>query len=80
MYENVYFHRIGHAIDMHLHELFRPTMQLVLPESPLADLEAYRRLTEWSLFTTVEGWLDEPLAGDRRGRSPRSGSRSSTGT
>ena len=25
MYENVYFHRIGHAIDLHLHEIFRPT-------------------------------------------------------
>jgi hypothetical protein len=66
MYENVYFHRIGHAIDLHLHEIFRPTMQLILPESPLDDLAAYRRLTEWSLFTTVEAWLDEPLAGERR--------------
>lgn len=61
MYENVYFHRVGHAIDLHLHEIFRPTMQVVLPQSPLDDLRAYRRLTEWSLFTTVEAWLDEPL-------------------
>jgi HD superfamily phosphohydrolase len=66
MYENVYFHRIGHAIDMHLRELFRPTMELVLPASPLDDLDAYRRLTEWSLFTTVEGWLDEPRQSPRR--------------
>jgi len=66
MYENVYFHRIGHAIDLHLHEIFRPTMRLVLPQSPLDDLAAYRRLTEWSLFTTVEAWLDEPLASERR--------------
>jgi len=66
MYENVYFHRIGHAIDMHLRELFRPTMELVLPASPLDDLDAYRRLTEWSLFTTVEGWLDEPRQSRRR--------------
>ena len=62
MYENVYFHRVGHAIDLHLHEIFRPTMELVLPRSPLDDLAAYRRLTEWSLFTIVESWLDEPLA------------------
>jgi HD superfamily phosphohydrolase len=66
MYENVYFHRIGHAIDLHLHEIFRPTMRLILPQSPLDDLAAYRRLTEWSLFTTVETWLDEPLASERR--------------
>ncbi len=66
MYENVYFHRIGHAIDMHLRELFRPTMELVLPANPLDDLGAYRRLSEWSLFTTVEGWLDEPRESPRR--------------
>jgi hypothetical protein len=66
MYENVYFHRIGHAIDLHLREIFRPTMELILPESPLDDPAAYRRLTEWSLFTTVESWLDEPLHSLRR--------------
>jgi HD superfamily phosphohydrolase len=66
MYENVYFHRIGHAIDLHLREIFRPTMGLVLPLSPLDDLAAYRRLTEWSLFTVVESWLDEPLASPKR--------------
>ena len=66
MYENVYFHRVGHAIDLHLREIFRPTMELVLPDSPLDDLAAYRRLSEWSLFTTVESWLDEPLSSIRR--------------
>jgi HD superfamily phosphohydrolase len=66
MYENVYFHRIGHAIDLHLHEIFRPTLELVLPVSPLEEPGAYRRLSEWSLFTTVEAWLDEPLHSVRR--------------
>ncbi len=66
MYENVYFHRIGHAIDLHLHEIFRPTMELILPRSPLDDEAAYRRLTEWSLFTSVEAWLDEPLESEKR--------------
>ena len=66
MYENVYFHRVGHAIDIHLREIFRPTMSLILPRSPLEDLDAYRRVTEWSLFTTVEEWLDEPLASEKR--------------
>ncbi|MEZ5126077.1 MAG: HD domain-containing protein [Thermoleophilia bacterium] len=66
MYENVYFHRVGHAIDLHLREIFRPTLELVLPQSPLDDSAAYRRLTEWSLFSTVEDWLDQPLASERR--------------
>jgi HD superfamily phosphohydrolase len=66
MYENVYFHRVGHAIDIHLREIFRPTMELILPRSPLEDPGAYRRVTEWSLFTTVERWLDEPLASQKR--------------
>ncbi len=66
MYENVYFHRIGHAIDLHLAEIFRPTLKLILPVSPIEDPAPYRRLTEWSLFTTVEAWLDEPLQSTRR--------------
>lgn len=66
MYENVYFHRVGHAIDLHLREIFRPTLELVLPRSPLQDQAAYRRLSEWSLFSTVEDWLDQPLDSPRR--------------
>ena len=83
MYENVYFHRIGHAIDLHMREIFADTMKLVLPRSPLDDLAAYRRLTEWSLFTEVERWLDEhgdgPRGGERRDWRA-SGSASSTAT
>lgn len=67
LYENVYFHRIGGAIDMHLREIFADTMRYVLPRSPLDDLAAYRRLTEWSLFEEVDGWLEQP-AGSRRHR------------
>jgi len=66
MYENVYFHRIGHAIDLHMREIFRPTLEILLPQSPLDDPLAYRRLTEWSLFTAVEDWLDEPLHSTKR--------------
>ncbi len=67
MYENVYFHRVGHAIDLHLREIFRPTLELILPNSPLEDSAAYRRLSEWSLFSTVEDWLSEPLTSEKRG-------------
>jgi HD superfamily phosphohydrolase len=66
MYENVYFHRIGGAIDMHLREIFADTMALVLPRSPFDDMGAYRRLTEWSLFEEVERWTSEPLGSRRR--------------
>ena len=66
MYENVYFHRVGHAIDLHLREIFRPTLEFLLPESPLENRLAYRRLSEWSLFSAVEDWLDKPLASPRR--------------
>ncbi len=68
MYENVYFHRIGHAIDLHMREIFSDTMAVVLPKSPLDDLRAYRHLTEWSLFTEVERWLDDPGSSPRRRR------------
>ena len=68
MYENVYFHRIGHAIDLHMREIFADTMEFVLPNSPLDDLAAYRHLTEWSLFTQVERWLDDPGSSSRRRR------------
>ena len=66
MYENVYFHRIGHAIDLHMREIFSDTMDVVLPHSPLDDLRAYRHLTEWSLFTEVERWADDPGSPPRR--------------
>jgi hypothetical protein len=41
-------------------------MALVLPENPLDDLAAYRRVTEWSLFEEVESWLGEPQGSRRR--------------
>ncbi len=66
MYENVYFHRVGGAIDMHLREIFADTMAIVLPKDPLTDLAAYRRLTEWSLFEEVDSWLSEPPGTRRR--------------
>ena len=66
LYENVYFHRVGGAIDMHLREIFYDTLSFVLPRSPLDDLPAFRRLTEWSLFEEVESWLGEPAGARRR--------------
>jgi HD superfamily phosphohydrolase len=66
LYENIYFHRVGGAIDLHLREIFADTMELVLPRSPLEDMDAYRKLTEWSLFEQVDGWMEEPAGTPRR--------------
>ena len=66
LYENIYFHRVGGAIDMHLREIFADTMELVLPRNPLDDMDAYRKLTEWSLFEQVDGWMEEPAGTPRR--------------
>ena len=62
MYENVYFHRIGHAIDLHMREIFSDTMDVILPTARSTPAPAYRRLAEWSLlFTEVERSADNPV-------------------
>ena len=66
MYENIYFHRISRGIDLHLSEIFADTLAFVLPRDPRADLGAYLRLTEWSLFEEVERWMDEPAGSLKR--------------
>jgi HD superfamily phosphohydrolase len=66
MYENVYFHRISRAIDLHLMEIFPETMALLLPDDPRVDRQSYQRLTEWWLFDAVERWLEEPAGSEQR--------------
>ncbi|MBU2226842.1 MAG: HD domain-containing protein [Proteobacteria bacterium] len=57
LYSNVYFHRTTRALDLHLQEIFRETMGLILPVNPGEDLEAYLGCDEWRLFSEVRGWL-----------------------
>jgi HD superfamily phosphohydrolase len=57
LYANVYFHRTTRALDLHLQEIFRDTMALVLPVSPADDLDAYLACDEWCLYSEVRGWL-----------------------
>ncbi len=64
LYANVYFHRTTRALDLHLQEIFRETMELLFPGNPLDDLDAYARLDEWRLYETVHAWADS-------GDSPR---------
>jgi hypothetical protein len=61
MYTNVYYHRTTRAIDLHLKELFRPTMRIVFPWDLRRDLHPYLHLTEWTLLEEVGRWHD---AGD----------------
>ncbi len=61
LYANVYYHRTTRAIDLHLKEIFRPTLAFIFPRNPLEDLDAYLDLTDWSLIEEVRQW---PRSGD----------------
>jgi HD superfamily phosphohydrolase len=59
LYANVYFHRTTRALDLHLQEIFRDTMNLIMPTNPRENLEEYLGLDEWSLYNGVKSWLKE---------------------
>ncbi len=56
MYTNVYYHRTTRAIDEHLKELFKDTMEHLFPYNPVDNLSGYLELTDWSLLETVRKW------------------------
>jgi HD superfamily phosphohydrolase len=58
MYTNVYYHRTTRAIDLHLKEIFRPTMRIQFPYDLRRDLHPYLHLTEWTLLEEVGRWHD----------------------
>ncbi|MDP3098691.1 MAG: hypothetical protein Q8M86_12135, partial [Syntrophales bacterium] len=58
LYSNVYFHRTTRALDLHLQEIFRDTMDMILPVNPAEDLDAYLDCDEWRLFSEVRSWRD----------------------
>jgi len=59
LYNNIYFHRTVRRIDLHMREIFRQTLDRLLPGNPLDHLDAYRGLTDWSLIDTVDRWQSE---------------------
>jgi hypothetical protein len=65
LYSNVYFHRTTRALDLHLREIFRETMDLILPANPADDLDQYLDCDEWRLFAEVRSWRNSD---DRRKR------------
>jgi HD superfamily phosphohydrolase len=66
LYSNVYFHRTTRAIDIHLRDIFGETMKLLFPRNPRKHMDAYCRLTDWSLLEEVRGWKRTSLKSRRR--------------
>jgi HD superfamily phosphohydrolase len=56
LYNNIYYHRTVRRIDLHMREIFRETIDRILPGNPLQYLDRYLELTDWSLIDTVDGW------------------------
>lgn len=56
LYNNIYYHRTVRRIDLHMREIFRETIERILPGNPLDQLDRYQELTDWSLIDTVDGW------------------------
>jgi len=56
LYSNVYHHRTGRAIDFHMQEIFKQTLQRLFPFNPARHLGRYLHLNDWSLLQDVERW------------------------
>ncbi|MDD5167570.1 MAG: HD domain-containing protein [Syntrophales bacterium] len=59
LYANVYFHRTTRALDLHLQEIFRETLNFIFVHNPLEALDEYLHLDEWNLFHAVRGWMSD---------------------
>jgi len=59
LYSNVYYHRTTRALDLHLQEIFRETVNIILPNNPVEALDEYLHLDEWTLYQEVKGWVNE---------------------
>jgi len=59
LYTNVYFHRTTRALDLHLQEIFRDTMNIIFPWDPSQSLDEYLLCDEWFLFNEVRCWPAE---------------------
>ncbi len=60
MYADVYFHRTNRAVDLHMQEIFQETIQLLYPVDFRESLDAYLRVSDWSLLEGVQRWATDP--------------------
>ncbi len=60
MYADVYFHRTNRAMDLHMQEIFRETIQRLFPFDPSIDLDGYLGVSDWSLLEGVRQWRSDP--------------------
>jgi len=58
LYSNVYYHRTTRSLDLHLQEIFRETMNIILPKNPVEALDEYLHLDEWTLYQEVKNWVN----------------------
>jgi HD superfamily phosphohydrolase len=56
LFQTIYYHRTTRAMDLSIKNVFRQTLEELLPRSPLERPEDYLELTEYSLFHTVRQW------------------------
>lgn len=66
LYANVYYHRTTRALDLHLQEIFRETVNILFPHHPLEELDEYLKLDDWHLFEEVRSWRQARSAAKRR--------------
>ena len=70
MYQQVYFHRTVRAIDLHLAEVFGPSIRAIFGDaSPAEQLSAYADLDEYALIHQAARWA----RGESVAASPASG-------
>ena len=58
LYSNVYYHRTTRSLDLHLQEIFKETMNIILPRNPVGALDEYLHLDEWTLYEEVRNWVN----------------------
>ena len=63
LYSNVYYHRTTRAIDMHLKEIFKETLNKIFPYNPIERRREYLELTDWSLAQEVTRWKNSDEEG-----------------
>jgi len=56
LYTNVYYHRTTRALDLHLKDIFKETINLYFDADMTRAIEPYLGLTDWSLLEEVRRW------------------------